>query len=159
MPVSTFSAPPSPPPARYSLDDLASLAGLTARTVRFYIQQGLIDRPGGEKRGAYYLARHLEQLLLVRRWTEAGLCLDRIRELIAGSPADAPPRASRPGMVEVWGRVTLADGLEVPPRQNSCRLHRPTQGAAMKDGPGSRRTHARPPPTSPRLPARSGAGT
>ena len=113
MPASTSSAPPSPPPARYSLDDLASLAGLTARTVRFYIQQGLIDRPVGEKRGAYYLARHLEQLLLVRRWTDAGLSLDRIRELIAGSPADAPPRASRPGMVEVWSRVTLADGLEV----------------------------------------------
>ena len=113
MPASTSSAPPSPPPARYSLDDLASLAGLTARTVRFYIQQGLIDRPLGEKRGAYYLARHLEQLLLVRRWTDAGLSLDRIRELIAGAPADAPPRASRPGMVEVWSRVTLADGLEM----------------------------------------------
>jgi quaternary ammonium compound-resistance protein SugE len=28
----------------------------------------------------------------------------------------------------------------IPPRQNSCRLHRPTQGAAMKDGLGSIRT-------------------
>ena len=64
MPAST---PAAPPPARHSLDELASLAGLTARTVRFYIQQGLIDRPAGEKRGAHYLARHLEQLLLVRR--------------------------------------------------------------------------------------------
>jgi len=95
------------------LDELASLAGVTSRTVRFYIQQGLIDRPAGEKRGAHYLARHLEQLLLVRRWTESGLSLDRIRELIAGAPADPPPRTSRPGMVEVWSRVTLADGLEV----------------------------------------------
>ena len=113
MPASTPAAPPAPPPARHSLDELASLAGLTARTVRFYIQQGLIDRPAGEKRGAHYLARHLEQLLLVRRWTDAGLSLDRVRELIAGAPPDPPPRASRPGMVEVWSRVTLADGLEV----------------------------------------------
>jgi hypothetical protein len=30
--------------------------------------------------------------------------------------------------------------LNPPPRQNSCRLHRPTQGAAMKDGLGSIRT-------------------
>lgn len=30
--------------------------------------------------------------------------------------------------------------LPFPPRQNSCRLHRPTQGAPMKDGLGSIRT-------------------
>jgi hypothetical protein len=32
------------------------------------------------------------------------------------------------------------DTLRGPPRQNSCRLHRSTQGAAMKDGRGSIRT-------------------
>ena len=46
---------------RHTLESLATLAGLTPRTVRYYIQQGLVDRPLGEKRGAYYLARHLEQ--------------------------------------------------------------------------------------------------
>lgn len=98
---------------RFSLDELATLAGLTPRTVRYYIQQGLVDRPEGEKRGAHYLARHLEQLLQVRRWVDAGLSLERIAELVAGAPADPPPRAARPGSVEVWSRVTLADGLEV----------------------------------------------
>jgi hypothetical protein len=52
-------------------------------------------------------------LLLIRRWTDAGLSLDRVRELQAGSPEEAPPRPVKPGMVEVWSRVTLADGLEV----------------------------------------------
>ncbi|MDZ5455274.1 MerR family transcriptional regulator [Azohydromonas lata] len=98
---------------RYSLDELAALAGVTARTVRYYIAQGLVDRPHGEKRGAYYLRRHLEQLLVVRRWSDAGLSLERIRELLAGAPEDPPPRAVRPGTVEVWSRVTLADGLEL----------------------------------------------
>jgi hypothetical protein len=39
-------------------------------------------------------------------------------------------------------RGLLVEGAPVgaPPRQNSCRLHRPTQGAAMKDGLGSIRT-------------------
>src|SRR3954466_2720451 len=100
-------------PERLSLDELSSLAGVTPRTVRYYIAEGLIARPEGEKRGAYYLRRHLEQLLLVRRWTDAGLSLDRIRELIAGAPEDPPPRAVPPGSVEVWSRVTVADGLEV----------------------------------------------
>jgi DNA-binding transcriptional MerR regulator len=98
---------------RFSIDQLSALAGVTPRTVRYYIAQGLLDRPAGEKRGAHYLQRHLDQLLLVRRWTDAGLSLERIRELQAGAPEEAPPRTMRPGTVEVWSRVTLADGLEL----------------------------------------------
>ena len=100
-------------PDRLTLDDLASLTGTTARTVRFYIQQGLVSRPEGAKRGAFYLRRHVEQLLMIRRWTDAGLSLDRVRELVAGAPEDPPPSAAKPGTVEVWSRVTLADGLEI----------------------------------------------
>ena len=105
--------PPQEPTRRYAIDELATLAGVTPRTVRFYIAQGLIDRPAGEKRGAHYLQRHLEQLLLVRRWTDAGVSLERVRELVAGAPEDPPRRAPPPGSVEVWSRVTLADGLEL----------------------------------------------
>ena len=113
LPASTAPFDGGAPPDRYSLDELATLAGLTPRTVRYYIQQDLVSRPEGEKRGAYYQRRHLEQLLLIRRWTDSGLSLDRIRELTQGAPADPPPRATRPGTVEVWSRVTVADGLEV----------------------------------------------
>lgn len=98
---------------RLSIDQVASLTGLTARTVRYYIQQGLVSRPEGAKRGAYYERRHVEQLLLIRRWTDAGLSLDRVRELLAGAPEDPPRRPVPPGSVEVWSRVTVADGLEV----------------------------------------------
>jgi DNA-binding transcriptional MerR regulator len=115
MPMHDAASPedPAPDAGRLSLDELASLAGTTPRTVRFYIQQGLVSRPEGAKRGAYYVRRHAEQLLMIRRWTDAGLSLDRIRELVAGAPEDPPPAAARPGSVEVWSRVTLADGLEV----------------------------------------------
>jgi hypothetical protein len=41
------------------------------------------------------------------------LSLDRVRELLAGAPEDPPRRAAPPGSVEVWSRVTLADGFEV----------------------------------------------
>jgi DNA-binding transcriptional MerR regulator len=99
--------------SRYSIHDLATLASVPTRTVRFYIAQGLMDRPHGAKRGAWYEERHLQQLLLIRRWTEAGLSLERVRELQAGSPEDMPPRPVKPGMVEVWSRITLADGVEI----------------------------------------------
>ena len=105
---------PTPDPTRrYSIDELSTLAGVTPRTVRYYIAEGLLDRPAGEKRGAHYLERHLAQLLLIRRWTDAGLSLERIRELQAGAAQDPPPRVVRPGTVEVWSRMTLVDGLEV----------------------------------------------
>lgn len=95
------------------MDELSTLAGVTPRTVRYYIAEGLVDRPEGEKRGAHYLRRHLEQLLVIRRWTDAGLSLDRIRDLMAGAPEDPAIRRTPPGSIEVWSRVTLADGLEV----------------------------------------------
>ena len=113
MPTRNLPVDHSEPVERYSIDELASLANVTPRTVRYYIAESLLDRPEGEKRGAHYLRRHLEQLLLIRRWTDAGLTLDRVRELIAGAPEDPPRRTAPPGTVEVWSRVTVADGLEV----------------------------------------------
>lgn len=98
---------------RFSIDELAGLVGVTPRTVRYYISEGLVDRPEGEKRGAYYVERHLDQLLQARQWSESGLSLDRIRDLRAGAADDPPPRRVKPGTVEVWSRVTLADGLEI----------------------------------------------
>ena len=111
----TQSTPPdeATAPERFSIDELSTLAGVTPRTVRYYIAEGLVNRPQGEKRGAHYLRRLLEQLLLIRRWTDAGLSLERVRELIAGAPEDPAPHRAPPGSIEVWSRVTVADGLEV----------------------------------------------
>lgn len=103
------------PTPSYSIDELAALAELPRRTVRYYIQQGLVDRPIGEKRAAYYTATHLEQLLTIRKWQHAGLSLERIREILAGPDATLMPPA-RPrgaGTVEVWSHLVVADGLEV----------------------------------------------
>ena len=99
----------------YSIDELASLSELPRRTVRYYIQQGLVDRPIGEKRAAYYTASHLEQLLTIRKWQHAGLSLDRIREILAGPDAGTlpPARPRGAGTVEVWSHLVVADGLEV----------------------------------------------
>ena len=63
-----------------SLDQLCILAELPRRTVRYYIQIGLVDRPIGETRAAYYTDSHLQQLLTIRKWTDAGLSLERIRD-------------------------------------------------------------------------------
>lgn len=101
-------------PTTWTLDELASLVDLPRRTVRYYIQIGLVDRPDGETRAARYGQRHLAQLTRIRRWSDSGLSLERIRELL-GTDADAavPPRPRRPGSVEVWSHLLVADGIEV----------------------------------------------
>lgn len=99
----------------YSIDEIAALAELPRRTVRYYIQQGLVDRPIGEKRAAYYTPAHLEQLLTIRKWQNAGLSLDRIREILAGPDGMTlpPTRPRGTGTVEVWSHLVVTDGLEI----------------------------------------------
>ena len=77
-------------PQRYSLDELAALVDLPKRTIRYYVQLGLVDRPTGETRAAYYTSAHAEQLIAIRKWSASGLSLERIRELLSGAEAPAP---------------------------------------------------------------------
>ena len=97
----------------FSLDELCALTDLTKRTVRYYVQIGLVNRPEGETRAAKYSPRHLEQLLLVKKWTTAGVSLDRIRELLQGGSAPVPERGRVPGSIEVCSHLHVADGVEL----------------------------------------------
>ena len=107
--------PPEFHPRRFSLEDLSGLTGLPARTIRFYIQEGVVDRPEGIRRGAWYHEGHLEQLLAIRRWQSAGLSLDRIRELVDGSHnlSEIPPPPRRVGTIEVLSHLVLGEGLDL----------------------------------------------
>lgn len=103
----------TPPTACYPLAELCILAGLPIRTARYYIQIGLVDKPSGSTRSAVYGPKHLEQLLLIKKWTAAGVSLERIRELLQGAEAPVPPRPLVPGAVEVRSHLTVAEGVEV----------------------------------------------
>lgn len=98
----------------YTLDELCVLVELPRRTVRYYIQVGLMDRPEGETRAAKYFRRHLDQLLTIKKWTQAGLSLERIRDLMQAEAHPTPPTPQRrPGSVEVWTHLLIADGVEL----------------------------------------------
>ena len=97
----------------YPLAELCVLTDLPARTVRYYVQVGLVDRPEGETRAARYGDKQLEQLLLIKKWTAAGVSLERIRELLHGEQAPIPPRPRAFGSVEVCSHLTVTDGIEV----------------------------------------------
>lgn len=97
----------------YPFSELCALVDMPVRTIRYYIQQGLVDRPEGETRAARYGKRHVDQLLLIKKWTAAGLSLDRIRELLAGQDPDVPSRGKRRGYIEVVSHLHVADGVEL----------------------------------------------
>jgi DNA-binding transcriptional MerR regulator len=96
----------------YPLTELCILADLSPRTVRYYVQIGLVNRPEGGTRAARYGAQHLEQLLLIKKWTAAGVSLERIKELLKGEEAPIPPRSRAIGSIEVRSHLLVADGVE-----------------------------------------------
>src|SRR5882757_159407 len=64
----------------YTAEKLAFRAGVPLRTVRFYVQEKLIDAPLGRGRGANFTEHHLVQLQQARTLQNAGFTLDTIRE-------------------------------------------------------------------------------
>lgn len=67
------------PGASYDLNELSDQAGVTPRTVRYYIQQGLLRSPGSSGPGAKYDEGHLLRLRLIRRLQREHLPLSEIR--------------------------------------------------------------------------------
>ena len=95
-----------------NLQQLGERAETPGRTIRFYIQKGLLPGPEGEKRGAYYTESHLAELLRIRQWQETGLSLDAIAGLLQAK-REPPVAPARPGAVEVRSHLIIADGLEL----------------------------------------------
>lgn len=79
-----MSDPPYDPPSAdertYSVNELADEAGVTRRTVHYYISQGLLSSSGGEGRGTRYSQSHLDRLRLIRELQREHLPLAEIRQ-------------------------------------------------------------------------------
>ena len=109
-------------PPTYSLDQLCTLAALPLRTVRYYIQIGLLDKPMGEKRGAYYTQAHLDQLMRIVSLTQAGVSLDRVRQVLHGGESPVPLRVRDIGAVEMRSHIHLGPGLELQVSPEEAQL-------------------------------------
>ena len=73
----------------YTLQDLADLADVSPRTVRYYVAQGLLPSPGQVGPGAHYTDGHLARLRLIRRLQREHLPLAEIRARLAELDDDA----------------------------------------------------------------------
>ena len=97
----------------YSIDQLCALTDLPKRTVRYYLQLGLVDRPVGETRAAHYTPVHLGQLMQIRKLADAGVSLERIRTVLAGGESPVLERQQQPGSIRVRSHVFIAPGVEL----------------------------------------------
>ena len=96
----------------FTLDQLSALTDLSLRTIRYYIQMGLVERHEGDRKHARYTQRHLDQLLQVRAMADQGMPLERIKHQMQGTaPLLPPPRA--PGDISVISKVFIAPGVEL----------------------------------------------
>ena len=121
----------------YRLPELADAAGVTPRTVRYYIAQGLLPSPGRLGAGTRYGREHLDRLHLIRRLQDQGLSLAEIRDRLHPSPAPmladaswapleprmamlrATPTTPAPARLgrSVWERLSLTPNLELHVRR------------------------------------------
>ena len=101
---------------------------MSRRTVRYYVQEGLLPSPLGVGRGRHNDQLHLDRLLRVKALQEAGRSLDEIRalaqtparpstllETAPGFPAALTAASSLPLTIRrsTWRRLELAPGVEL----------------------------------------------
>jgi DNA-binding transcriptional MerR regulator len=126
---------------RYTAEQLAYRAGIPLRTVRYYVQEKLIDPPLGRGRGSHFDDRHMAQLEEVRALQMAGFDLqsirqrtDELREILArvggyeptmqlwgaalraqSAPAKRPAREREEPELDPASsiRIPMADGIEL----------------------------------------------
>jgi len=96
---------------QYTIEDLCELTGFSRRTIRYYVQEGLIEAPAGRGRGGFYFDSHLDKLLKIKSLQDKGLRLSAIlpvlkRRQILEVSDEIVTR-------EVWVRYPIAEGVEI----------------------------------------------
>ncbi|MGD0528388.1 MAG: MerR family transcriptional regulator [Polyangiaceae bacterium] len=70
-------------PTGYTIDELASVARVPSRTIRFYQSKGALMAPEIRGRVAFYGPAHVERLKLIAQLQDRGLRIDAIGDLLA----------------------------------------------------------------------------
>jgi DNA-binding transcriptional MerR regulator len=112
-------------------------AAPSARSIRFYVANGLLDRPEGTGTAATYNYRHFLQLLAIKIRQREGITLGIIKRELHDVTGDALERRVATALAPAlgvgadttvksdddhplsWRRVAVADGIELHVRDNS----------------------------------------
>lgn len=97
----------------YNIETLAKLSRLTRRTVRYYVQRGLLNPPQGGGRGSYYTDEHLERLKKIQKWSEQGVPLIHMRDMLEEKTPSTQVDMQTGIMTVFLERLLLAEGIEL----------------------------------------------
>jgi DNA-binding transcriptional MerR regulator len=124
-----------------TIQELADRAAVTTRTIRYYVEQGVLPPPG-RGRPSEYTHEHLRLLDLIRRLKEQYLPLEEIRDML---------QRLSPEQVEDFLTRTEPPSQQLPPQDSAADyvsqvLDRGALRSQLKD---QAPTHAAPQPAPP----------
>ncbi len=96
----------------YKVSELAEKAGVTKRTIHYYISKGLLLPPDGNGVNSLYNDKHLERLLLIKKLQSEYMPLNKIREYILEDHNEKQPDLT----------ITKDPEKEIYIKENICNI-------------------------------------
>lgn len=103
---------------KYKVSELAEKAGVTKRTIHYYISKGLLLPPEGTGINSLYNDEHLERILLIKKLQAEYMPLNKIREYILENPKEKVRKSAK----EVKSKIINKEEREVYIRENICDI-------------------------------------
>lgn len=97
----------------FNIGELSQASGVERRNIRYYIQEDLLDKPQGSKRGSYYTMDHLLRLRRIRNFRDQGWPLEIIKQKFIEESSPPAPPSRKPGDVGVMAHYLLEEGVEL----------------------------------------------
>ena len=97
---------------KYTIEEISILTGFSRRTIRYYIEENIIEPPSGRGRGGFYYNSHLSDLLKIRSLQEKGLNLSFIKDILKGTER-AVKEDSQIYARDLRVRYKIVPGLEI----------------------------------------------
>ncbi len=102
----------------YNIETLSELSGLTKRTVRYYIELGLLTPPVGSCRGSYYTESHLSNLAQIKRLSSQGIPLTQMKAILSAESCKNDLKFVEDIEITKWEKTIICDGVELNFKHN-----------------------------------------
>ena len=102
----------------YKVSELADKAGVTKRTIHYYISKGLLLPPEGSGVNSLYNDEHLQRILLIKKLQAEYMPLNKIREYILENPTEKVQKEAK----EIKTKIARDEEQEIYIRENVCDI-------------------------------------
>ncbi|MHC1740616.1 MAG: MerR family transcriptional regulator [Anaerolineaceae bacterium] len=101
-----------------TLEDLSNKSGLTLRTLRYYIQEGILQGPDTHGKFSRYSQQHLDRLELIQRLKNLRLPLQEIHHLLENMMSDGPSQVKQSQDFLKYSLEDSVNEMSLPEPQN-----------------------------------------